>query len=210
MPAGSSKFLPTARRIMQFADGKAPSAADVVVYIAGGWDLFNAGHIAALSEARKFGTFLLVGIHDDATVNALRGHGLPILNLYERTLSLLSCKHVDEVIIGAPWEVTDDLIRTMNIRIVVKGTMSDSENAAGHEHLGWPFRGDATRSHLARAYAVPAALGILRTFASPTPLTALDIIDRIILSRAAFQKRYEKKSKMEEGYYEGKGFVQEA
>ena len=179
------------------------------MYIAGGWDLFNAGHIAALSEARKFGTFLLVGIHDDATVNALRGHGLPILNLYERTLSLLSCKFVDEVIIGAPWEVTEDRIKPMNIRVVVKGSMSDSQNAAGHEHLGWPFHGDATRSHHERAYAVPASLGILRTFASPTPLTALDIIDRIILSRAAFQQRYEKKAKMEESYYSGKAFLPE-
>lgn len=29
-----------------------------------------------------------------------------VLNLYERTLSLLACKYVDEVIIGAPWEIT--------------------------------------------------------------------------------------------------------
>ena len=84
-------------------------------------------------EARKFGDFLLVGVHDDATIHDLRGHGLPgavgagavqsgggalkrdasssralhaVLNLYERTLSLLSCKYVDEVIIGAPWEIT--------------------------------------------------------------------------------------------------------
>jgi ethanolamine-phosphate cytidylyltransferase len=77
----------------------------------------EAGHIAALQEARRYGDFLLVGVHDDATVsyihfvkmqscnlhlqvNGLRHHGLPILNLYERTLSLLSCKYVDEVIIG--------------------------------------------------------------------------------------------------------------
>jgi hypothetical protein len=32
-------------------------------------------------EARTFGDFLLVGIHDDATINGLRGHGLPVLNL---------------------------------------------------------------------------------------------------------------------------------
>lgn len=32
-----------------------------VVYVCGGWDLFSAGHIAALQEARKLGDFLLVG-----------------------------------------------------------------------------------------------------------------------------------------------------
>jgi cytidyltransferase-like protein len=31
------------------------------------------GHIAVLKEARKLGTFLLVGIQSDETVNAMRG-----------------------------------------------------------------------------------------------------------------------------------------
>jgi ethanolamine-phosphate cytidylyltransferase len=90
--ASHSRFLPTARRIMQFAEGRVPGPEDVVVYMAGGWDVFNPGHIAALAAARQQGSFLLVGIYDDATINKLRGHGLPILNLYERALSLLSCK----------------------------------------------------------------------------------------------------------------------
>jgi ethanolamine-phosphate cytidylyltransferase len=211
LPQVQSKFLPTARRIMQFADGKAPKADDTVVYIAGSFDMFNAGHIAALQAARKFGSFLLVGIHDDATVNGLRGHGLPILNLYERTLSLLSCKFVDEVIIGAPWEITDDLIKTMNISVVVRGSMSDATNAAGHEHLGWVYKEREMAAALERAYAVPKAMGLLKSFESPMPLTALDIIDRILAARATFQKRYEKKSKMEEDYYsKSKEFIQEA
>jgi ethanolamine-phosphate cytidylyltransferase len=121
LSSSANKFLPTARRIMQFADGRVPKPTDRVVYVCGSWDLFNSGHIAALKEARKLGDFLLVGIHDDPTVNRIRGHGLPILNLYERTLSLLSCKYVDEVIIGAPWVITDDLLKTMNITVVAKG-----------------------------------------------------------------------------------------
>lgn len=90
--------------------------------MSGGWDLFNAGHVAILEQAKKHGSFLLVGIHDDYTMNKLRGKGLPILNLYERALSLLSCKVVDEVILGAPWVITEDLIKSMNISVVVKGT----------------------------------------------------------------------------------------
>jgi ethanolamine-phosphate cytidylyltransferase len=119
--AAAAKFLPTARRLMQFADGRQPKAGDRVVYVCGGWDLFNAGHIAALQEARKLGDFLLVGIHDDALINRMRGKGLPILNLYERALSLLSCKYVDEIIIGAPWYISEDMITTMNIAVVAKG-----------------------------------------------------------------------------------------
>lgn len=56
-----SRFLPTARRIMQFAEGRVPKPEDKVVYMAGSWDVFNPGHVAALAAAREHGTFLLVG-----------------------------------------------------------------------------------------------------------------------------------------------------
>lgn len=32
------------------------------------------------------------------------------MHLHERSLSVLACRHVDEVIIGAPWEVTKDMV----------------------------------------------------------------------------------------------------
>ncbi len=35
--------------------------------------------------------------------------------------SVLSCKYVDEVIIGAPLAITADMIHTMNISVVVTG-----------------------------------------------------------------------------------------
>ncbi len=60
--------------------------------------MFVQGHIAVLKEARKLGTFLLVGIQSDETVNAMRGANLPIMNLHERALGVLSCRYVDEAI----------------------------------------------------------------------------------------------------------------
>lgn len=32
------------------------------------------------------------------------------MHLHERSLSVLACRYVDEVIIGAPWEVTNDMV----------------------------------------------------------------------------------------------------
>lgn len=32
------------------------------------------------------------------------------MHLHERNLSVLACRYVDEVIIGAPWEVTKDMV----------------------------------------------------------------------------------------------------
>jgi len=74
-----------------------------------------------LEAAKKKGDFLLVGIHSDDTVNAERGGGFPIMNLHERALSVLSCRYVDEVIIGAPWALTADMINSMHIQLVVHG-----------------------------------------------------------------------------------------
>lgn len=39
-----------------------------------------------------------------------RGPHRPIMNLHERSLSVLACRYVDEVIIGAPWEVSKDMV----------------------------------------------------------------------------------------------------
>ncbi|MCL7040192.1 hypothetical protein MKW94_024594 [Papaver nudicaule] len=40
------------------------------------------------------------------------GNNLPIMHLHERSLSVLACRYVDEVIIGTPWEVTKDMVQT--------------------------------------------------------------------------------------------------
>ena len=42
--------------------------------------------------------------------SATRGPHRPIMNLHERSLSVLACRYVDEVIIGAPWEVSKDMV----------------------------------------------------------------------------------------------------
>jgi len=52
------------------------------------------------------GSYLIAGIHDDETINKIKGYNYPVLNLQERTLILLAMKYVDEVIIGAPWIIS--------------------------------------------------------------------------------------------------------
>jgi len=96
----------------------------------GAFDLFHVGHVETLKKARELGTFMYVGIHDDKTVNMYRGRNYPIMNLHERVMNVLSCKYVDDVVIGAPWDVSGDLIKVLNIHVVVSGsnTKMDSGN----------------------------------------------------------------------------------
>eukprot|EP00168_Porphyra_purpurea_P016203 TRINITY_DN5185_c0_g1_i2.p1 TRINITY_DN5185_c0_g1~~TRINITY_DN5185_c0_g1_i2.p1 ORF type:complete len:550 (-),score=201.79 TRINITY_DN5185_c0_g1_i2:830-2413(-) len=191
-----STFLPTTRRLIQFAGGgRALQPGDRVVYIDGGFDMFHCGHIETLQAARALGDFLLVGIHDDATVNAHKGRNFPIMNLHERTLSVLSCKYVDEVIIGAPWAVTEDMVRTMNISLVVHGSHFD------REQLGTDVGLDA--------YSVPKELGIYQEVPSKSDLTVMGILDRIVSNRESYLKRNSKKTKQEAKYLDAKQYVQE-
>ncbi|KAJ9693526.1 hypothetical protein PVL29_009466 [Vitis rotundifolia] len=187
-----SHFLPTSRRIVQFSNGKGPGPDARIVYIDGAFDLFHAGHVEILKLARGLGDFLLVGIHTDQTVSANRGAHRPIMNLHERSLSVLACRYVDEVIIGAPWEVSKDMITTFNISLVVHGTVAEYNNfPKGNED----------------PYAIPISLGIYEQLESPLDITTTTIIRRIVSNHEAYQKRNEKKAESEKRYYEDKTFV---
>lgn len=91
-PAKVSHFLPTSKRIVQFSKGIEPKENDKVIYVDGTFDLFHVGHIEFLKRAKELGDFLVVGIHDDQTVNAIKGVNYPLMNLHERALSVLACR----------------------------------------------------------------------------------------------------------------------
>ncbi len=42
-----------------------------------------------------------MGLHGDEDITERRGPHLPLMDLHERSLSVLACKYVDEVVIGA-------------------------------------------------------------------------------------------------------------
>ncbi|KAK7394907.1 hypothetical protein VNO78_15448 [Psophocarpus tetragonolobus] len=187
-----SHFLPTSRRIVQFSNGRGPGPDSRIVYIDGAFDLFHAGHVEILRLARDLGDFLLVGIHTDQTVSTTRGSHRPIMNLHERSLSVLACRYVDEVIIGAPWEVSKDMITTFNISLVVHGTIAENNDFQKEQ---------------CNPYAVPISMGIFKILESTLDITTTTIIRRIVSNHEAYQKRNEKKGESEKRYYEGKSHV---
>lgn len=58
-------------------------------------------------------------------VNEYKGRNYPIMSLHERVLSVLAYKPVSEVIIGAPYEVTQDLIDRFHIKVVAQGSRTE-------------------------------------------------------------------------------------
>lgn len=188
-------FLTTSRRISEFSNKRQPEQGARIVYIDGSFDLFHIGHVATLRKARALGDFLIVGIHDDETVNTHKGANYPIMNLHERVLNVLACKYVDEVVIGAPWTVTDDLIKSMNVSVVVQGTIPKYDESIRSLRKGsLDILGEDP-------YQIAKSKGIYVEVESEIPIETTDIIQRIIDNRLNVMKKYSRTSEKEERYY---------
>ena len=87
------------------------------------------GHLKRLEEAKKLGDFLYVGIWDDEMTRYYKGNQYPIVSIQERVLMCLACKHVDDVVIGAPFILTEDLIKSLNIKKVISVTNTKEDSA---------------------------------------------------------------------------------
>jgi len=178
---GISRFIPSTQTIMQFAEGRPPEANDRIIYVCGSFDLFHIGHLCFLEEARKLGDYLIVGIYSDQDVNAYKGQNYPIMTLHERVLNVLAYKPVSEVLIGASYCVTQDLIDRFGIHIVAQGIRTEHHNTINGVDC----------------YEVPKRLGIYRTIDSGNSTTETLVIDRIIENRRAFENRNRLKERKE-------------
>lgn len=79
----------------------------------------HPGLIERLKKAKERGDFLYVGIYEDEMINYYFGHKLPLQSLQERILTTLAMKYVDDVVIGAPYVITADLVTSLNISEVI-------------------------------------------------------------------------------------------
>ena len=85
--------------------GDDASAGAVRVYVDMVGDLFHAGHVALLREARSHGDRLVVGVLSDETAASYKRR--PIMTLAERVAVIEACRWVDEVVPDAPFTVTE-------------------------------------------------------------------------------------------------------
>ena len=91
-----------------------------VVFTNGCFDLLHPGHTRYLTEARKLGDRLLVGVNSDRSVRALKGAGRPIVPEDERAEILAALRSVDYVTIFD--ELTpQSLIARLLPQVLVKG-----------------------------------------------------------------------------------------
>jgi len=182
---GVSAFLPTTNRITQFSSGAERKPGQRIVYVAGAFDLFHVGHLDFLAAAREPDDFLIVGLHTDPAVHRYKGANYPIMNLHERVLSVLACRYVSEVVIGAPYAVTEALLDQLAVNRVCHGRTHVMPDEDGRD-----------------PYEVPKRRGIFATVDSGSTMTTGDIVQRIIKHRLEFEERNQKKEKKERAVFE--------
>jgi D-beta-D-heptose 7-phosphate kinase/D-beta-D-heptose 1-phosphate adenosyltransferase len=68
-----------------------------LVTINGSFDVLHGGHLHILSEARRQGDTLIVGVNSDASVRSYKGPGRPIVPERQRAAMLLALRLVDYV-----------------------------------------------------------------------------------------------------------------
>lgn len=103
-----------------------------VVFTNGCFDILHSGHVKYLSEARKLGDALVIGLNTDASVRALKGEGRPINNETDRARVLAALGFVDFITFfgeETPKELIDELIPD----ILVKGADYKPEEIVGYD-----------------------------------------------------------------------------
>ncbi|CAG7730633.1 unnamed protein product [Allacma fusca] len=178
---GNSKLILTTQKLLQFSENKKPKPGDKVIYVAGTFDVFNVGHLRFLKRAKQLGDYLIVGVYDDETASLCHGPGYPIMTLNERALSLLACKYVSDVVIGAPLVISADLIDHLNVSVVALGFNGTSSHPVTNQDL----------------YVVPREKHLFQVIDSGCPLTTQDLVARVGRLASQYEERNRKKEEKE-------------
>ena len=102
-----------------------------VGFTASTFDLFHAGHVVMLQEAKSLCDYLIVGLLVDPTVDRPEIKSKPVQSIFERYIQVSSCQYVDEVIPFTTEAELVDMILTIQPDIRIVG-----EEYKGTDHTG--------------------------------------------------------------------------
>jgi D-beta-D-heptose 7-phosphate kinase / D-beta-D-heptose 1-phosphate adenosyltransferase len=91
-----------------------------VVFTNGCFDLLHPGHVRLLTEAKRLGDVLVVGLNSDDSIRRLKGPERPVLSEHDRAEVLGGLDAVDFVAIFGE-DTPENLIRTIRPDVLVKG-----------------------------------------------------------------------------------------
>jgi glycerol-3-phosphate cytidylyltransferase len=85
------------------------------------FDLFHAGHVIMLEEAKRQCDYLIAAIQTDPTLDRPGTKNRPVQSIVERQIQLAACRYVDEVVVYQTEQDLVDLLLILPIDVRVLG-----------------------------------------------------------------------------------------
>jgi len=97
------------------------------------WDMFHAGHVAMLAEAKNHCDYLIAGLQTDPTIDRPDTKNKPVQSIVERQIQLAACRYVDEVVVYQTEQDLVDLLLILPIDIRVLGVEYENKAYTGEQ-----------------------------------------------------------------------------
>jgi glycerol-3-phosphate cytidylyltransferase len=94
------------------------------------FDLFHAGHVKMLEEAKRYCDYLIVGLQTDPTLDRPEKNK-PTQTVVERYIQLKGCKFVDEIVPYATEQDLEDILRSFKIDVRIVGDECRKQDFTG-------------------------------------------------------------------------------
>ena len=85
------------------------------------FDLFHAGHVAMLSEAKNHCDYLIAALQTDPTIDRPGSKNPPIQSIVERQIQLSTNRNVDEVVVYQTEKDLEDLLLILPVDVRILG-----------------------------------------------------------------------------------------
>ena len=95
------------------------------------FDLFHAGHVMMLKEAKTQCDYLIVGLQTDPTIDRPQKNK-PIQSILERYIQLEACKYVDQIVPYATEKDLQDLLTSYPIDVRIIGEEYKNQQFTGY------------------------------------------------------------------------------
>ncbi len=105
----------------------------IVGFTCSTFDLFHAGHVVMLQEAKEQCDYLIVGLLSDPTISRPTTKNKPIQSMFERYLQVFACSFVDQIIPFQTEEEICDIIKTFNPDIRIVGEEYEGKDFTGKD-----------------------------------------------------------------------------
>ena len=97
------------------------------------FDLFHAGHVAMLAEAKNHCDYLIAALQTDPTIDRPDTKNPPIQSIVERQIQVSTNRNVDEVVVYQTEKDLEDLLLILPVDVRILGVEYKDKDFTGKE-----------------------------------------------------------------------------